>query len=78
MMPTLSYMGRVREIVTEATGDPECWSTHDLRVVALVDEMSDEIERLRLYERYANRDIRYQVERALMYRDENGKFPFED
>lgn len=41
-------------------------------------EAAAEIERLRLYERYANSPIEGMVEEAIAYKKEHGKYPFED
>ena len=48
------------------------------RLVRERHEAADEIERLQLFERYANRTIEGQVEAAIDYKKLNGKYPFED
>lgn len=47
-------------------------------VGGIMNAAADEIERLRLFERYANRTIEGQVEDAIAYKAEHGKYPFED
>jgi hypothetical protein len=41
-------------------------------------QAADEIERLRLFEYYANNPIEGMVEEAVAYKKQHGKHPFED
>lgn len=58
----------------------EAASTHPetFMVDSLLTEAADEIERLRLFERYANSTIEGQVADAIETKKRTGKYPFED
>lgn len=52
--------------------------SHKDCVCRLANAAADEIERLRLFERYANSVIEGQVADAIKIKAETGKYPFED
>lgn len=47
-------------------------------LIAVRDAERTEIERLRLFERYANSTVEGQVADAIAYKAQNGKYQFED
>lgn len=53
----MDYRDRIREIINHATGCQENWCQDDRRAVALVDEMADELDRLRKELRDAQQNV---------------------
>ena len=66
------------DIAKRLRSEADAWDDGSGHMAALMREAAAEIERLRLYERYANSYVQGQVEDAIRAKAETGKYPFED
>ena len=75
--------GAPKDLVAELREDARIADTNEFpedacRWAITMREAADEIERLRLFEHFANSVIEGQVEDAIAYKMAHGKYPFED